>query len=85
MIFGIDRIPADLPAFRSDTGDLWVYKRLTEAVSRFADLLPGRCLVFCLCRNVPEAAAGYLGILEQGSCALLLGDNIDSERLKLLE
>jgi len=84
MIFGIDRWPDAQPALRSDGGKLWDYGTLRAAAEAVGSSLEGRSLVFILCRNVPEAAAGYLGILDQGSAALLLGEHTDGEQLAAL-
>ena len=85
MIFGIDKIPSERPALAGSAGERFSYGQLRQIVCRFANALPQRSLVFCLCRNVPEAVFGYLGVLDHGSVALLLGDNIDPVQLKGLE
>ena len=91
MIFGIDKVPKEQPAFISEEGNCISYAELKEEILKVSEALEAgryenkKTLVFCLCKNVPEAAAGYLGILEQGSVSLLLGENLDRAQLEMLD
>lgn len=84
MIFGIDRWPGDDPALKSDDGTQLTYGVLRREIARMGKVLRGRSLIFCLCRNVPEAVCGYLAFLEADCVSLLLGNRLDPERLEEL-
>lgn len=81
MIFGIERWPENSPALRSDDGTQLSYGVLRREIIRIGEVLCGRSLIFCMCRNTPEAVCGYLAFLEAGSVSLLLGDRLDGEQL----
>ncbi|MGI6072202.1 MAG: AMP-binding protein [Lachnospiraceae bacterium] len=84
MIFGIDRINEKRIALISESGRSFSYGQVRIAAAEVGRVLQGKSVVFCLCRNVPEAVIGYLGIMEQGSVPLLLGENPDRKQLKYL-
>ncbi len=86
MIFGIEKQLKEKPALKGDDGSVFTYGDLIADSGDFKSALgKKRCLVFCLCRNVPEAVCGYIGALEHGSVILMLGETTPEERVKELE
>jgi len=84
MIFGIEKWQDDCPAFISEDGSITDYGTVRELCASIGHALTGRSLIFCLCRNSIASVCGYLGIIESGSCVLLLGGKIDREQLEKL-
>ena len=84
MIFGIEKWQDSSPAFISEDGSITDYGTVRELCAGIGQALTGRSLIFCLCRNCIASVAGYLGIIEAGSCVLLLGEKIDRQQLEKL-
>lgn len=61
--------------------DVWSYERLTEEADGIAAYVGGRCLVFLLAENVPEAIAGYVGFLSHGVVPVMVDAVLDAELL----
>lgn len=76
MLFQIDQKPAGAAALRSDTGLVITYGELCRLAREVGRAAGAGSLVFCLCRNVPGAAVGYLGLISTGSVPLLLDAHI---------
>lgn len=81
MIFSIEHKDPSRVAIKSDTGVSLTYGQLCEYASEIGKVPKKRCLVFCLCRNVPGSVAGYVGFLSSNVVPLLLDAGINSEML----
>lgn len=84
MFLEINKKPLQKIAAIDDSGDSLSYGELLRLSNSFSRLLPGRELVFCLCRNEIGALIGYLSIYMNKSVPLLLGATMNSQSLKNL-
>lgn len=69
-------------ALITETGEHITYSALLARADEIARAVGSRCLVFHMCRNCAEAAAGYLGFLRQGVVPVLLAENLDKSMLE---
>lgn len=81
MIFSIDARRPDASALKGADGTALSYGGLCAFVREMGALLADRCLAFCMCKNMPGAAAGYLAMLEHGTVPLLLDASLREEQL----
>ena len=80
MIFSIEKRKRDAKAICTADSAAITYGELRAFMGQMGQVFHGRCLVFCMCENVPGAVAGYLGMLESGVVPLLLGTDLDMEQ-----
>ncbi len=60
------------------------YKKLKELSSDLYKKINHRCLVFCICQNVPDAIVGYLSFVNYRVVPLMLDENIHFDLLSTL-
>ncbi len=82
-----ERNPAfeDRTAFLTEDGFLTTYHDLYRLEEQILGALPPRSLIFVLCRNHPDAVAGYLGSLRFRHVPLLLSGSLSADKLENLE
>jgi len=68
---------SDNPAVISGLGDSLSYTELAAAGDDIGKQVGERCLVFSVCRNLPESLAGYLGFLRGRVVPFLVNDTIE--------
>ncbi len=64
-----------------DDGGQYTYAQLNHTQERLAGQIPGRCLVFCLCRNSVGSLLGYGAFINHRILPLLLDASLDRELL----
>jgi acyl-coenzyme A synthetase/AMP-(fatty) acid ligase len=74
----------DKTAIVTEDGDKISYRELSEASIRLADMIGGRCLVFCLCRNETGSLLGYLSFVNNGIVPALLDSALNRDLLATL-
>lgn len=74
----IDRY-ADRIAVTNENGTDITYARIIEKGDRIAGHIPGRSLVFFVCRNDPVSVAAYIGFLRRRIVPVLISPKTDSE------
>ena len=74
----------DRVAVIGDDGEQYTYSQLGQAQERLAGQIPGRCLVFCLCRNSVGSLLGYGTFINHRILPLLLDASLDRELLRQL-
>lgn len=85
MIFGIDEKPKDDLAIICDDGREITYGELSKRIIEIGQQFKSRCLIFCMCKNQPEALIGYLAFLDSGAVPLLLDASISTEKFDQLK
>lgn len=68
----------------SEDGNRYSYKKLETETNKIADIIGGRCLIFCLCRNETGALVGYVACLNHRIVPLMLADGIEDLLLESL-
>lgn len=81
-IFDIDRKPLHHRALYSDCGETVTYGKLKQLIAETGNIFPARGLLFCMCRNEPGSAAGYVCAVENGIVPLLLDADLKTEQLE---
>lgn len=84
MFLNIDLKPSKNLAAIDDNGGKLTYGDIVSLRNNFANLLPPRELVFCLCENKVESLAGFLALYDCKDVCLLLNSSIDEELLSNL-
>jgi len=86
MISGTQfRMRGDAPALLDDATDRWLdYRGLAHAVTKAAERLRRRPLVFLFCGLSIPGAVAYLGCLEAGAPVALFGDGLPAGRAEAL-
>jgi len=80
----------DLEKFGSNTaiidefGNKLSYDHLKAASDRLSEIIEGRCLVFCLCRNETGSVLGYVSFMNHGIVPVLLNAHLEEELLENL-
>ncbi len=84
MFLNIDKKAPDTLALLDNEGYSLTYGALAEEMTKFAQIIPARAILFILCRNTVGAMTGYLGAIEKTAVPLTLSDAIDRALLDRL-
>ncbi|MGN1340407.1 MAG: AMP-binding protein [Oscillospiraceae bacterium] len=62
----------------TESGERFTYADLSERTDALAEVIGGRCLVFCMCTNSFASLTGYLSFLNHGIVPVMIDAHLDS-------
>jgi len=84
MFLGIDRINPENIAVIDDLGRQLSYGELAASTAHITNVIPGRSIVFLMCKNTVGALTAYISMVENRIVPVTLNEAIDRELFNTL-
>jgi acyl-coenzyme A synthetase/AMP-(fatty) acid ligase len=78
------KYPEDRIAVMTDNGSIFTFGDIVDFTEKIRELIPDRCLLFCLSQNTVGSLFGYISFLSNSFVPVMLNSDINSDFLEVL-